>query len=94
MEEVGDVSVLVNNAGLVHGKTVMNSTIESIEETINVNVLAQFWVRRNFGLSASQFSCEKKFFSLTLVVVFAPITFILSGFFSDGESVLAVHVEI
>ena len=44
MEEVGDVTLLVNNAGYVEGKTILRSTVESITETININTLAQFWV--------------------------------------------------
>ena len=44
MEEVGDVTLLVNNAGCVAGKTLVSSTVESITETININTLAQFWV--------------------------------------------------
>ena len=46
-EEVGNVAVLVNNAGIVAGKKVMESEDESIERTFAVNTLAHFWVRAN-----------------------------------------------
>ena len=45
-EEVGDVAVLVNNAGIVTGQRLMDAKDESIERTFAVNSLAHYWVRR------------------------------------------------
>ena len=44
-EEVGDVAVLVNNAGIVTGRKFLETKDESIERTFAVNTLAHFWVR-------------------------------------------------
>ena len=44
-EEVGDVSILVNNAGVVSGYNVLDLTDEQVELTMKVNTLAHFWVR-------------------------------------------------
>lgn len=46
--EVGAVDILVNNAGLISGARLMDIPDEKIEATINVNVLALFWVTKSF----------------------------------------------
>ncbi len=43
-EEVGNVSVLVNNAGCVSGRRIWESSDTAIEETFQTNTLAHFWV--------------------------------------------------
>lgn len=43
-EEVGAVSVLVNNAGIMSGRAIMDSNDEVTERTFQVNALAHFWV--------------------------------------------------
>lgn len=43
-EEVGEVSLLVNNAGIVTGKKLMDSSDEEILATFDVNSLSHFWV--------------------------------------------------
>lgn len=42
--EVGDVSILVNNAGIVTGKKFMDAPDSLIEKTVEVNIMAHFWV--------------------------------------------------
>lgn len=46
--EVGNVDILVNNAALVSGKRIMETTDEQIEKLFGVNVLALYWVTRSF----------------------------------------------
>ena len=46
--EAGAVDVLVNNAGVVSGQRLLDATEDAIERTINVNVLALYWVTRAF----------------------------------------------
>ncbi|KAM8839271.1 epidermal retinol dehydrogenase 2-like [Synchiropus picturatus] len=46
--EVGDVSILVNNAGIVTGKTFMDSPDSLIEKTMEVNSMAHFWTYKAF----------------------------------------------
>lgn len=43
-EEVGSVSILVNNAGILNVRTFMDADEEEIEQTFRVNTLAHFWV--------------------------------------------------
>ena len=43
-QEVGVVSVLVNNAGIVTGKLLLEAKDEKIEKTFAVNTLAHYWV--------------------------------------------------
>lgn len=42
--EVGDVAILVNNAGVVSGKRVLENSDEAIEKTFKVNTLSHYWV--------------------------------------------------
>ncbi|XP_035669077.1 estradiol 17-beta-dehydrogenase 11-like [Branchiostoma floridae] len=47
-EEVGDVTVLFNNAGVMTTGSVLDLTDDQIERTFQVNVLAHFWTIRAF----------------------------------------------
>lgn len=42
--EVGNVSILVNNAGIVQGKRFLELSDEMVVKTFDVNTLAHFWV--------------------------------------------------
>lgn len=42
--QVGDVTILVNNAAVVHGKSLMNSDDDALLKTQHINTLGQFWV--------------------------------------------------
>ncbi|XP_078072326.1 epidermal retinol dehydrogenase 2 [Mustelus asterias] len=46
--EVGDVSILINNAGIVTGKKFMDSPDALLEKTMEVNTLAHFWTYKAF----------------------------------------------
>ncbi|CAL8343385.1 unnamed protein product [Merluccius merluccius] len=46
--EVGDVSILVNNAGIVTGKKFMDAPDTLIEKTMEVNTMAHFWTYKAF----------------------------------------------
>ncbi|MHB9296629.1 putative oxidoreductase SadH [Pillotina sp. SPG140] len=45
---VGHVDILINNAGVVSGTTVLETPDDSIIHTFNVNVLAHFWTVKAF----------------------------------------------
>ncbi|KAL9970363.1 hypothetical protein ACROYT_G022721 [Oculina patagonica] len=47
-EEVGEVTLLVNNAGIVTGKKLLDSSDEEILATFDVNSLAHFWTIKEF----------------------------------------------
>lgn len=44
-KEVGDVTILVNNAGIVFIKSFLNQSVHEIARVIDVNVTAHYWVR-------------------------------------------------
>lgn len=46
--EVGDVSILINNAGIVTGKKFMDAPDDLIEKTIEINTMAHFWTYKAF----------------------------------------------
>ncbi|KAM8968929.1 estradiol 17-beta-dehydrogenase 11 [Sarcophilus harrisii] len=46
--EVGDVSILVNNAGVVYTADLFSTQDPQIEKTFEVNVLAHFWTTKAF----------------------------------------------
>ena len=43
-KEVGNISVIVNNAGIVTGKSVMEIDPSKFEKVLTVNTIAHFWV--------------------------------------------------
>ncbi|XP_064298752.1 epidermal retinol dehydrogenase 2 isoform X1 [Phalacrocorax carbo] len=47
-KEVGDVSILVNNAGVVTGKMILDCPDSLIEKTMEVNTMAHFWTYKAF----------------------------------------------
>lgn len=47
-EREGAVDVVINNAGVVTGTTLLEASDEAIERTFQVNTLALFWVTRAF----------------------------------------------
>ncbi|XP_038051481.1 epidermal retinol dehydrogenase 2-like [Patiria miniata] len=47
-QEVGDVTVLVNNAGVAHYKPVLECSEEIIQKTINVNAVSHIWLHKAF----------------------------------------------
>ncbi|XP_038622663.1 epidermal retinol dehydrogenase 2 [Tachyglossus aculeatus] len=46
--EVGDVTILVNNAGVVTGKRFLDSPDEMVERSFQVNSIAHFWTYKAF----------------------------------------------
>ncbi|NXV28546.1 RDHE2 dehydrogenase, partial [Rissa tridactyla] len=47
-KEVGDVTILVNNAGIVTGKTFIDSPESLVEKSMEVNIMAHFWTYKAF----------------------------------------------
>uniref|UniRef100_A0A9J2Q8P9 Uncharacterized protein n=1 Tax=Ascaris lumbricoides TaxID=6252 RepID=A0A9J2Q8P9_ASCLU len=47
-KEIGDVNILINNAGIVNGRKLLESTDEAIEMTIAVNTNALFFTTKAF----------------------------------------------
>lgn len=48
LEMCGHVDVLINNAGVVSGKPIMEASDEEIRRTFDINTLALFWTTRAF----------------------------------------------
>lgn len=47
-KEVGDVSILINNAGIVTGKRFLDSPDSLVQKTMEVNTMAHFWTYKAF----------------------------------------------
>ncbi|XP_074662465.1 17-beta-hydroxysteroid dehydrogenase 13-like [Tubulanus polymorphus] len=47
-EEIGDVTILVNNAGILHGLDILNLSEKQIRKTFDVNSIALFWTIKAF----------------------------------------------
>ncbi|ORY01391.1 NAD(P)-binding protein [Basidiobolus meristosporus CBS 931.73] len=47
-KEVGNPTILINNAGIVIPNTILDARIEDIERTLNVNLASQFWTIKEF----------------------------------------------
>jgi short-subunit dehydrogenase len=48
IEEIGQPTVLVNNAGVVQGKLILDLSPEDIQQTFGVNTLSHFWILKAF----------------------------------------------
>ncbi|KAA0719007.1 Short-chain dehydrogenase/reductase family 16C member 6 [Triplophysa tibetana] len=46
--EIGDVTILINNAGIVSGKKFMETPDALIEKTLRVNAMSHFWTYKAF----------------------------------------------
>ncbi|XP_015606795.1 short-chain dehydrogenase/reductase family 16C member 6 [Cephus cinctus] len=46
--EVGNVTLLINNAGYVCGRTLMDLPDKEIEKTFKVNILSHYWTTKSF----------------------------------------------
>jgi all-trans-retinol dehydrogenase (NAD+) len=47
-KELGPLDILINNAGIVSGKPMLETPDEGIEKTLQVNTLALFWTAKAF----------------------------------------------
>ncbi|KAF9286497.1 hypothetical protein BGZ68_002865 [Mortierella alpina] len=47
-EDVGEPTILVNNAGIVNGKSIMDLSVEEIKKTMDVNFLGQAYMVKEF----------------------------------------------
>ncbi|XP_076333022.1 epidermal retinol dehydrogenase 2-like isoform X2 [Tachypleus tridentatus] len=46
--EVGNVTILVNNAGIVTGKPIMDCSVQEINRIFEVNAISHFWTTKSF----------------------------------------------
>lgn len=44
-KEVGNVSVLINNAGIMPTRSLLQHTHEVVQKVMDVNLMSHFWVR-------------------------------------------------
>ena len=44
-KDIGDVSILVNNAGVIAAADLLSTQDHQVEKTFEVNILAHIWVR-------------------------------------------------
>ncbi|EFN77114.1 Epidermal retinal dehydrogenase 2 [Harpegnathos saltator] len=51
-KEVGEVTVLINNAGIMNCRFFMDLTIDQIKSEFNVNILSHFWASGNSFMTA------------------------------------------
>jgi short-subunit dehydrogenase len=48
IEEIGEPTILVNNAGVVQGKLIVDLSAEDVLQTFGVNTLSHFWILKAF----------------------------------------------
>ncbi|XP_044007193.1 estradiol 17-beta-dehydrogenase 11-like, partial [Aphidius gifuensis] len=46
--EIGNVTIVINNAGYIYGKTFMDIPDVEIEKTFKVNILSHYWINKSF----------------------------------------------
>ncbi|KAJ7572532.1 retinal short-chain dehydrogenase/reductase [Mycena floridula] len=48
LEEIGQPTMIVNNAGVVQGKSLVDLSEKDVQQTFGVNTLAHFWILKAF----------------------------------------------
>ncbi|KAF8914210.1 retinal short-chain dehydrogenase/reductase [Gymnopilus junonius] len=48
IEEIGEPTILINNAGVVQGKLLVDLTPQDVQQTFAVNTLSHFWILKAF----------------------------------------------
>ncbi|KAF8622123.1 hypothetical protein AX15_007256 [Amanita polypyramis BW_CC] len=48
IEEIGQPTIIINNAGVVQGKLLLDLTPDDVNQTFGVNTLAHFWILKAF----------------------------------------------
>lgn len=66
--DIGPVDILINNAGILSGVSILRSKPEDFQRIINVNLTAQFWVRFVTHANKYELSCRHRFILQTLLV--------------------------
>lgn len=85
-EEVGNVTILINNAGVVTGKPFLNTPDHMVERSFLINALSHFWVSlHSFSLyfvgkyENAMCFCKQLFSHLSVHVPFVNFLFIGHG---------------
>ncbi|KAG5337631.1 S16C6 reductase, partial [Acromyrmex heyeri] len=86
-DEVGDVTILINNAGIVFIKSFLNQSPDEIARVIDVNVTAHYWtlkaflpnmIKKNHGHIVA-ISSIAAFFTSPYGTVYCPSKFAIKG---------------
>ncbi|QRV91577.1 short chain dehydrogenase [Ceratobasidium sp. AG-Ba] len=48
IDEIGHPTILVNNAGVVQGKSLVDLSVADVKQTLDTNVASQFWTLKSF----------------------------------------------
>lgn len=54
---MGDVTILVNNAAVVHGKSLLDSDDDALLKSQHINTMGQFWVSTKIKCFSHLRSC-------------------------------------
>ncbi|KFP43981.1 Short-chain dehydrogenase/reductase 3 [Chlamydotis macqueenii] len=66
-EKVGDITILVNNAAVVHGKSLMDSDDDALLKSQHINTLGQFWLPRMLELQNGHIVCLNSVLALSAI---------------------------
>jgi all-trans-retinol dehydrogenase (NAD+) len=47
-KDVGEPTILINNAGVARGKSILDATEKDVRFTFDVNTLAHYWMAKEF----------------------------------------------
>ena len=84
-QDVGDVTILVNNAGVVSGTKFLDLPDDKVDLTFKVNTMAHFWVSR------TEFVHCVTWDRYTVVPVFIACSMQKNGVRRPGESYHMIH---
>ncbi|KAF8342260.1 retinal short-chain dehydrogenase/reductase [Cantharellus anzutake] len=92
IEEVGQPTIVVNNAGVVQGKPLVELSAEDINQTFAVNTLGHFWVLKAFlpGIVKQRFG---HIVTVSSVTAFAGIAR-MADYCASKSAVISLHESL
>lgn len=91
-EQVGHVTILINNAGIVSGKSVLELDYEELEKIIQVNLVASFYTIKAF---LPQMLQQKRGYIITIASVLGYMSPArLSAYGASKSGLIALHESL
>ncbi|XP_022109615.1 estradiol 17-beta-dehydrogenase 11-like [Acanthaster planci] len=91
-QEVGDVTMLVNNAGIAHYKPVLECSEEVVQRTVDVNAVSHFWLHKAF-LPAMKAQNSGHIVTIGSIIAYAPYRS-MGAYTSSKCTVIGIHESL
>ncbi|CAI5760156.1 unnamed protein product [Candida verbasci] len=91
-KEIGIITVLINNAGISHGKTILDLSFNEIEQTIQTNLLSSFYTIKTF---LPDMLAKKRGYIITIASILGYMSPArLSAYGASKSGLIALHESL